>query len=137
MFGVVPSVTVISLAAAAGLVVGWALCHVAHSRARSDAVHFRSEAETLRRKAISLVEERTTAEGERDEMAQKLAAKASAAKQSATAQSGGARQSGTAPPRLKEAAGGQAENGQTEVIDLGSSVAAGQPTPPVKPGRGL
>ncbi len=58
------SITLIALSAAGGLILGWALCHIAHTSARSDARHFRQEAELLRSKAIRIDERRLTAQAE-------------------------------------------------------------------------
>lgn len=58
------SITLIALSAAAGLVFGWFLCHVAHTAVRSDARHYKHEADILRSKAIRIDEQRLEAESD-------------------------------------------------------------------------
>lgn len=66
------SITLFALAAAGGLVLGWFLCHLAHTSARADAAFYREEAEVLRSKAIRIDEQRLSANAEAQALYEQL-----------------------------------------------------------------
>lgn len=66
------SITLLALAAAGGLVLGWFLCHLANASARADAAFYREEAEVLRSKAIRIDEQRLSAHAEAQALYEQL-----------------------------------------------------------------
>lgn len=59
-------VAVVAFSGAVGVLMGWALCNLGHTRVRADARHFKTESDTLRAKAIRFDEHRISLKKDRE-----------------------------------------------------------------------